>query len=127
SREFGERRVGDLAVRPARLAWDRVEPPQLAAARRVVSGDIASSAELGAPVADDRPALHDPGRPGDGAVGGRVGGLHGPDLATGARVYGDQPSVDRAHIDAPIPIGGASVDHVATGLPPRAGNLGVEL
>ena len=99
-----------------RIAGHGVEAPQHLAGLRVVGGDVAAHAELGAAVADDHLALDDARRAGDRVCLRLIDGHHRPHFLAGLGVERDQPAVERADETACLRRSDAAVDDVAARL-----------
>ena len=114
---LGRARHRVVLERLARVAGHGEPAPFLVAGVRIVGGDVAAHAVLGATVADDDLALEHPRRAGDGvgarAVDDRVFLPHRP--ARG-RIERDQPSVVGADEHLALMERHAPVDHVAAAL-----------
>ncbi len=99
-----------------RIAGHGVEAPQHLAGLRVVRGDVAAHAELGAAVADDDFALDDARRAGDGVCLRLIDGHHGPHFVAGRGVERDETAVERAEEQLAFVRSDAAIDGVAARL-----------
>ena len=83
------------------------------AVARVIGGDVAAHAELGAAIADDHPPVDDARRAGDRIALRLVDGDDAPQDVAIVAVERDQPAVERADEKRVAPGGDAAIDRVA--------------
>ena len=102
----------------ALVAGHGIEAPQLLTIRRVIGGDIAAHAELGAAIADQHLAIDHTWRAGDGVALVLVDGNFLPRHRAAIAVERDQPPVERAEEELVAPCRQPAIDHVAAGLDP---------
>ena len=110
------------------IPGDGVDAPEHLAVVSVIRRDVAAHAEIGAAVADEHLALHDPRRACDRVVLGLIDGQGLPHLVTALRFERDEPAVEGAHVHLARPHRHAAIDDVAAAFRAvRAGHLRIEL
>ena len=99
-----------------RVRRDRVEPPQLLACGRVISGDIATDTQLCTTIADEHLALGHTRRTRDGVTAALRRRAHAPHFLAGRGIDRHQATIERADIQLAFPGCCAAVHDVAAGM-----------